>query len=161
MILTGVGFFTAAIQKFVTYRLKDNVQLNWGQIAVEILLAILSGAFVFSFNLVEARPILSKNCSNVSGFSVFDESQRSEMDKTLTLIGTDLGFLSYKEYMSCIAVLYSVMTIIMLQRTQSLGDLITMFTQIVNEAKKFIITFGLVIVVFVVVGYSLNTEFKI
>lgn len=83
------------------------------------------------------------------------------MDKALTLVAVDLGFLSFKEYMSAIAVLYSTMTVIMLQRTQSLGDLITMFTQIVNEAKKFIITFGLVIVVSVVVGYALNTEFKI
>jgi hypothetical protein len=29
-ILTGLAFFTAAIQKFVIWKLKDNVQLNYG-----------------------------------------------------------------------------------------------------------------------------------
>lgn len=35
-----------------------------------------------------------------------------------------------------------------------------MMMHILNELNKFIITFGLIIIVFVVVGHSLSTEFK-
>ena len=67
----------------------------------------------------------------------------------------------YGAVTSLISVLYSVMTLVMLQKTPKLGDLISMFTKILNELNKFIMSCGLIIIAFTVVSYSLNTEFKV
>jgi len=48
----------------------------------------------------------------------------------------------------------------MLQRTQELGNMITMFISMINELKKFLVTFGLLIIAFVIVGRQLNGQFK-
>ena len=42
--------------------------------------------------------------------------------------------------------------IVMLQRTDTLGDLIMMVNQMMSELQKFIITFGMLIGGFVIVG---------
>lgn len=56
------------------------------------------------------------------------------------------------QVVSLLILLYSVLTIIMLQRTQELGNMITMFISMINELKKFLVTFGLLIIAFVIVG---------
>lgn len=60
------------------------------------------------------------------------------------------------QVVSLLILLYSVLTIIMLQRTQELGNMITMFISMINELKKFLVTFGLLIIAFVIVGRQLN-----
>ena len=57
-------------------------------------------------------------------------------------------------------VLYTLFVIIMLQRTQKLGELILMIGYMMDEFKKFIITFGLLIGLFIVVGMQLTKELK-
>jgi hypothetical protein len=64
------------------------------------------------------------------------------------------------QVVSLLCLLYSVLTIIMLQRTQELGNMISMFISMINELKKFLVTFGLVIIAFVIVGRQLNGNFK-
>jgi hypothetical protein len=64
------------------------------------------------------------------------------------------------QVVSLLILLYSVLTIIMLQRTQELGNMITMFISMINELKKFLVTFGLLIIAFVIVGRQLNGQFK-
>ena len=49
----------------------------------------------------------------------------------------------------------------MLQRTDTLGDLIMMATQMVTELQKFVITFGMLIGGFIIVGRQLNEELKV
>jgi len=48
----------------------------------------------------------------------------------------------------------------MLQRTTYLGELIMMLDQMKNELSRFFLTFGLVIIVFLLLGRMLSTEFK-
>jgi hypothetical protein len=55
---------------------------------------------------------------------------------------------------------YSFMMIIMLQRTPKLGELIMMVSEMISELRKFIITFGLLIIAFIIVGRQLNREIK-
>jgi len=50
--------------------------------------------------------------------------------------------------------------IVMLQRTDTLGDLIMMVNQMMNELQKFITTFGMLIGGFIIVGRQLNEELK-
>ena len=51
---------------------------------------------------------------------------------------------------------YSLIMIVMLQRTQKLGELIMMVNQMINELKKFLITFGLPLGLFIIIGRQLN-----
>jgi len=47
---------------------------------------------------------------------------------------------------------YSFIMILMLQRTPKLGELIMMVHEMISELRKFIITFGLLIIAFIIVG---------
>jgi hypothetical protein len=42
--------------------------------------------------------------------------------------------------------------IVMLQRTDTLGDLIMMVNQMINELQKFFVTFGMLLGGFIIVG---------
>ena len=57
-------------------------------------------------------------------------------------------------------VLYTLIVINMLQRTQKLGELILMIGYMMDEFKKFMITFGLLIGLFIIVGMQLTKELK-
>lgn len=48
----------------------------------------------------------------------------------------------------------------MLQRTDALGDLIMMVNQMISEMQKFLVTFGMLIGGFIIVGRQLNEELK-
>jgi len=50
--------------------------------------------------------------------------------------------------------------IVMLQRTDALGDLIMMVNQMISEMQKFLVTFGMLIGGFIIVGRQLNEELK-
>lgn len=54
-----------------------------------------------------------------------------------------------------------MISIVMLQRTQKLGELIIMVANMTEELKKFFITFGLAIGGFIVLGRQLNQEIKV
>lgn len=62
------------------------------------------------------------------------------------------GSLNFQIIISAIMIQYSFMMIIMLQRTPKLGELIMMVSEMVSELRKFIITFGLLIIAFIIVG---------
>lgn len=53
---------------------------------------------------------------------------------------------------SSLVVQYSFIMILMLQRTPKLGELIMMVNEMISELRKFIITFGLLIIAFIIVG---------
>ncbi len=57
---------------------------------------------------------------------------------------------------SALMVQYAFIMIIMLQRTPKLGELIMMVSEMISELRKFIITFGLLIIAFIIVGRQLN-----
>jgi hypothetical protein len=53
---------------------------------------------------------------------------------------------------SVIVCQYSLIMIVMLQRTQKLGELIMMVNQMISELKKFLTTFGLPLGLFIIIG---------
>jgi hypothetical protein len=75
-------------------------------------------------------------------------------------LNTRDGELDFKIIVSALIVQMVFISIIMLQRTQYLGELIMMLDQMKNEFSRFFLTFGLVIVVFILLGRMLSTEFK-
>jgi hypothetical protein len=68
---------------------------------------------------------------------------------------------SFSMVVSIIVCQYSLIMIVMLQRTQKLGELIMMVNQMISELKKFLITFGLPLGLFIIIGRQLNSELKI
>lgn len=70
------------------------------------------------------------------------------------------GELNFKLIASTIIIQSSMISVIMLQRTQYLGELIMMLDQMKNELIRFFATFGLIIVSFLLVGRMLGSELK-
>lgn len=88
---------------------------------------------------------------------MYDATQLSQIDFVFAILTQSGGTMfTLSQVVSLMIMLYSVLTIIMLQRTQDLGNLITMFLTMINELKKFLVTFGLVIIAIVIVGRQLN-----
>jgi hypothetical protein len=81
------------------------------------------------------------------------------MDRIYSYV-TQTSSLSFQLLTSALVCLYSLMMIVMLQNTQKLGELIMMVNHMISELQKFITTFGLMIVIFIIVGRLLNAEFK-
>lgn len=70
------------------------------------------------------------------------------------------GQLDFKLIISVIIIQLCVISIVMLQRTQYLGELIMMLDQMMNELFRFFATFGLVIGLFLLLGRMLSSELK-
>ena len=70
------------------------------------------------------------------------------------------GELSFRLLISVIIVQAVLFTIMMLQRTEYLGELIMMLTQMNAELLKFFLTFGMIILLFVFIGRFLSSEIK-
>lgn len=49
-IFLGIGFGTASIQKILTFKLKDNVQLKYLHIIVELAIVFVSFSYPISVN---------------------------------------------------------------------------------------------------------------
>lgn len=68
---------------------------------------------------------------------------------------------SFNFLISCVIIQSTIFCIIMLQRTQYLGELIIMLYQMVNEFARFLGTFGCVILMFWLMGRMLGADFKV
>jgi hypothetical protein len=82
------------------------------------------------------------------------------MDKVYTLTNTMDGELNFKYILSVVIIQLCIVSIKMLQRTQYLGELIMMLSQMGNELLRFFSTFGLIIGLFLLIGRMLSEEFK-
>ena len=89
-----------------------------------------------------------------------DDVQKANVDKVFGLLNPLPGQLDFKLIISALIVQLCTLSIIMLQRTQYLGELITMLSQMMNELLKFFSTFGLFIVLFLLLGRMLSSELK-
>ena len=71
------------------------------------------------------------------------------------------SIMSYKYNSSIIVVLYVSLLIILLQRTDGLGELIMMILHINKELYRFFFTFGSVIILFLLIYITLEQEFLV
>jgi hypothetical protein len=81
------------------------------------------------------------------------------MDFVYALLSQTSDF-NFQYIISTLVVFYATILIMMLQRTQKLGELIMMLGQMVGELKKFLFTFGLILVLFMLVGRQLTEQLK-
>lgn len=82
------------------------------------------------------------------------------VDKVYSLLNPSATDLNFKLIISVIIIQLCVISIIMLQRTQYLGELIMMLAQMKNELVRFFATFGLIIFLFLLLGRMLSSELK-
>lgn len=73
----------------------------------------------------------------------------------------DKDDISFTILMSLTVFLYSIIMIYKLRGLQKLGELIIMVNFMIIELKQFLITFGSIMLAFVIVGRQLNREFKV
>jgi hypothetical protein len=89
-----------------------------------------------------------------------DEKTIKEVNHMYTMSNPRKGELDFRLILSVIIVQSSSISIMMLQRTQFLGELIMMLTMMQAELVKFFSTFGLIILIFLFLGRFLSSELK-
>jgi hypothetical protein len=75
------------------------------------------------------------------------------------VVGSETIF-SFSILVSLTVFLYTLIMIFKLQGLDKLGELIIMVNFMFSELKQFLITFGLIMLTFIIVGRQLNAEFK-
>lgn len=75
------------------------------------------------------------------------------------MVGSETIF-SFSILVSLTVFLYTLIMIFKLQGLDKLGELIIMVNFMFSELKQFLITFGLIMLTFIIVGRQLNAEFK-
>lgn len=158
MLINTIGMFTSVLQKLVAFRFKDNVTLNYGQMSIEGSISAVGIIFLIQYNQTNVNTLISDVCGRViPGISPEDQYV---IDKMFTMRYPREGELNFKLIASTIIIQSSMISVIMLQRTQYLGELIMMLDQMKNELIRFFATFGLIIVSFLLVGRMLGSELK-
>ena len=157
MIINTLGMFTQVVQKITTSRVKDNVALNVIQISLEGSIAAVGILFLYAWSSTDNNTVISDTCGRVISINGADKLQA---DKMYTMKNPREGELNLNLIISTIVIQSSVISIIMLQRTQYLGQLIMMLQQMMNEFFRFFSTFGLIIGLFLLIGRMLSSELK-
>mmetsp|Transcript_8089 Transcript_8089/g.13587 ORF Transcript_8089/g.13587 Transcript_8089/m.13587 type:complete len:97 (+) Transcript_8089:334-624(+) len=82
------------------------------------------------------------------------QSEKDSLAFTYALVSQtgESSVFTLQMVISMMVVFFSLIMITMLQRTQKLGELIMMVNQMISELQKFIFTFGLLLVGFMVVA---------
>lgn len=124
---------------------------------LEFSIVISSALLIWLDQSLNYNDIVSKKCASVMSLN---DGQVAAANYVYSILGESNGVLSFKLIVSAIVVQYAIVVILMMQRTQKLGELIMMIVQMVYELKKFIITFGLLIGLFIIVGTQLQEEVK-
>ena len=158
MLINTIGMFTSVLQKLVAFRFKDNVTLNYGQMSIEASISAVGIIFLIQYNQSNVNNLISDVCGRVIPDISPEESY--VIDKMFTMRYPREGELNFKLIASTIIIQSSMISVIMLQRTQYLGELIMMLDQMKNELIRFFATFGLIIVSFLLVGRMLGSELK-
>ena len=101
--------------------------------------------------------MISDKCSQIINITPQD---KRAIDTVYTYMIEKPGQLNFKQNFTCIVIQFTLVLIIMLEKTQGLGELIMMILHMVDQFRKFIFTFGLLIVLFIMINLTLKNEFK-
>ena len=129
-------------------KLKDNIELSLSHLGLELSIVLVTVLNVI-INMSSTRnPLITDNCSKVMQFTT---DQVDQIGFVYSLI-SQTNSLSFSLVVSVFVCQYSLVMIVMLQRTQKLGELIMMVNEMISELKKFFITFGLLLGLFIIIG---------
>jgi hypothetical protein len=148
---------TSTIQKLVHFVYKDNVTLNVTHMILELSICITSVLFIYMYSNNNVNSLITDVCAP---YVKLDNESIKNVDHMYTMANPRDGELDLKLILSIIVIQSCAISIMMLQRTAYLGELIIMLTQMQAELLKFFATFGIIIVMFVFIGRFLSSEIK-
>jgi len=157
MVISAIGMVTSTLQKLVHFVYKDNVTLNLTHMVLEVSICATSLLFIIMYSNKNTNPLITDVCSP---YVKMDNEMIKNVDHMYTMVKPRAGELDFKLILSVIVVQSCAISIMMLQRTAYLGELIIMLTQMQAELLKFFSTFGIIIVMFVFIGRFLSSEIK-
>lgn len=159
LIFNVIGTASSIFQRIAVVKVKDNVEMNPMILVLELSFIFVGVTYGQLFNVTNSNTITTEVCGKYQGY---DADQAQTLNKMFTIVNpSDDVIFGFNFLISCIIIQSSVTCIIMLQRTQYLGELIIMLYQMVNEFLRFIATFGLVIIMFWLMGRILGADFKV
>jgi len=148
-MLSGIGYFTAVLQDLSIIKLLNNVQLNLTSITVQFSIFIVSLLFLICSIDSVGNPVLTDGCT---GYVNITGEQKAKIDKMFSmLVGTNES-LEFNFLISATVFLYSLIMVYKLKGLQQLGELIIMVGFMISELRQFLVTFGLILVLFIIVG---------
>mmetsp|Transcript_30411 Transcript_30411/g.46587 ORF Transcript_30411/g.46587 Transcript_30411/m.46587 type:complete len:375 (-) Transcript_30411:1435-2559(-) len=158
VILSSIGGFVSFIQKLLTIKFKDNVSMSIGHILLQLSMALSGVLFVLSY-YDNKNSMMSDTCSKYISLSP-DEVGTIDQIYTMRDPTNATGLLKFKVVLSVQIIEASISLILMLKRTHNLGELIMMLQIMAEELIRFFSTFGIVILLMILVGHTIGTDLK-
>jgi len=124
---------------------------------LEFSIGAVGVIFIMMYSTKDYNTMLTDKCSDVMEIN---QADTDTINKIFTMRYPLEGQTSFKLIISLIVVQCTIISVLMLQRTANLGDLIMMMQEMLVEMIKFFLTFSLVIIVFLLVGRLLLYELK-
>ena len=119
--INTIGVFTFIIQRLLTYRFKDNVQLSPLSLSFQ-LVALVTGIMVIVIaGNSNKNTLISDKCGEYIELS---QDDKESIDKIFTLRNPYEDAVDFKLVLSVIVIHCAMSVVQMLQRTRYLGDLI-------------------------------------
>lgn len=155
MFFNTIGTAATIIQKVAIGKLRNNVAFNPGMLAVE--LSLLACGVILLFRLYDDSNlnVISEVCKPHVKLT---NEEWAIVDKMYTLENPQDGQMSYHIIISAIVLQATTICMVMLQKTQTLGSLITMLYHMTNELFRFAATFCLIFLAFLMAGRYLGNK---
>jgi len=157
LIFNTIGNLTSVIQKFLTFKFRDNVTLQVKQMVLEGSIGVVGIIFIIMYSTTRYNTMITDECSKVVDITGADTDT---INKIFTMRYPLDNQISFKFIISVIVIQCTMISILMLQRTRFLGELIMMLGEMVIEMIKFFVTFFLIIGLFLLIGRMLLHEVK-
>lgn len=155
-----LGLLAKIIQCLVTYRVKYNVYLDRFHLLIESALFVVGVIYLLEVRSVpQDAKLLTNTCSPYMDFSVYSIEQYNQI---LNLeFYYKVSIVQFKLLISILMVLVTILQILILERTEFMGQLILMCKYMIEELAKFFATFGLFILITIYAGFILNSILKL
>ena len=157
MFFNGLGFLTAVIQKLLTAQLIQNVELPYIYICLELSVVVTSIIYYQLINMSHFDTMISDKCKTVMDM---DPETIETVDRVYTYMSNRVGTLNFKANFTVIVLQNTLLLIFMLEKTAGIGELILMISHMLNEFKKFMLTFGFLLCLVIILSTTLSKELK-
>jgi hypothetical protein len=85
VLVSALGYLTAIVQKFMIFQLKDNVQLPYGQIALEVSMVLVAACYEYNNYLKPRNSLVSGACIE-GGYIDLNADQIDKIDYIFAIL---------------------------------------------------------------------------
>ena len=158
MLFNGVGLLTSALQEVVSAYLRKKNDLSLYNVFLKICLFATGIIHLDIQNNFHIVTDLSDKCKQVIDMT---DSQIAQMDHGFTLMKDHKELINYKHNASLVVLLYTIVFLQMLEKTEGLGNLILMTKFVAFELARFFLTFGSFIGLFLILYWTLQDDIRL